>query len=631
MKKLNIVLVLVLAYLLTPAAYAALSKDLNASESKIPWKDWAPEAFEQALKEDKMILVNVGIEVCFACQWMEEGTYQIPEVYKVVNEHFVTIQVDANARPDLGERYSDWAWPATIFMKPDGTQVLALRGNYRPRNFMPVLNKLIEQKANNALEEDELSPYAAAPEPETTELTKIRDKIRAHLDKDFDDNLGGWGDELKEIDDVGRIEQLMFRSYVESDAVSQQRLLKTAYGMTQRQDSVWGGFYAAGFDGWGKPIPEKRTGAQASALLTYAWAYKMTADDVFLKAAAEVDRYMNNWMRNEQGLFYTSQESQPKRLPRGMNPLDYFSLDDAKRRELGIPPVDHSIYTDLNARLISAYVNLYEVSNNKKYLDTAVTIATQLIKQRQHPEGWMVLVTQDDKLSGDERIHKLSIEQKPYLRAQGQFGNALLALLRATGQVKWRTHALQIAQSMQAKLEDKKLGGFYGAPLEKGTLKAAPPRKPLEDNGVAARFFYQLGVYVKNDDYKQAAEQALRAVSVPSMLRREGRIVGNLAVAFEILTSGYVEFSVVANGYSDQAKALFDASRVVPEPRKVLHYELPGRYPDLGKPALYMCSERACSVPIFSAEKVDKEAAKFKHALSVNAAQNLSTRQTEKR
>jgi thiol:disulfide interchange protein len=71
-----------------------------------------------------VVLVDVGIEGCTACRWMDETTYADPEVATLVARHFVAIAVDAEARPDVGERYEAWGWPATIFMSPGGEQVL---------------------------------------------------------------------------------------------------------------------------------------------------------------------------------------------------------------------------------------------------------------------------------------------------------------------------------------------------------------------------------------------------------------------------------------------------------------------------------------------------------------------------
>ena len=75
-------------------------------------------------------------------------------------------------------------------------------------------------------------------------------------------------------------------------------------------------------------------------------------------------------------------------------------------------------------------------------------------------------------------------------------------------------------------------------------------------------------------------------------------MTGELGVALEKLAAGYVEFSVVGDSADPRAVALFDAGLNVYQPRKLLHYEAPGRYPDRGKPSMYICNPDVCSVPI---------------------------------
>ena len=120
-------------------------------EGGIDWQPWDKTSFDKARSENKLILVNVGMEGCTACNRMERITYTNPDVVDVVNKHFVAIAVDAQARPDIGERYSDWAWPATAFMQPDATQVFAMAGNRLPRNFIPILNDLVEKAVGRYL------------------------------------------------------------------------------------------------------------------------------------------------------------------------------------------------------------------------------------------------------------------------------------------------------------------------------------------------------------------------------------------------------------------------------------------------------------------------------------------------
>jgi len=577
----------------------------------IAWQEWNKEAFDQAKKEKKMIIVNVGIEVCYACNWMEEGTYSQQPVIDRIDKNFVAIQVDANARPDLGERYSDWAWPATIFLDPNGTQVLALRGSRRPRNFIPVLDKLISQHAKGELKADVLAPYSAPEKPETSALTFIRDGIRKSLDEDYDDVNAGWGDELKEINGFGRIEQLFFRAFTEADSISRKRAVKTAYAMAERMDHVWGGFYSAGEEGWKVPITEKRTGAQATALMAFAAAYQITKDKKFITAADEVDKYLRDWMMTKQGSFYTSQEGESEELPKDMSPAEYFELKtDAERRKFGVPVIDHTVYTDLNARVIKGYVEMYEASGEERYLNRATKAANTIVNTRLQAEGWLLQVVQTEKVKNEARIHLLNAKPRPILRAQAEFGIALLGLHRATGNKKWIEIAVKLAKATKQHLEDPKLGGFYATTVE-DTNGIAARRKPLQDNGVAARFYYQLGRYIKNEEYEKAAERALRAVVSDEILEREGRIVGNYAVALETVTANYVEFSVVGEANDPLAVKLFDTARNYHDPRKILHYVKPGHYPDLGRAAMYICNPTACSVPIFNTEGVQEQADKF--------------------
>ena len=101
-------------------------------------------------------------------------------------------------------------------------------------------------------------------------------------------------------------------------------------------------------------------------------------------------------------------------------------------------------------------------------------------------------------------------------------------------------------------------------------------------------------------------------MAVPDVIRREGRITGQLAMALEKLTAEYIEFSVVGDSTDPRAESLFAAARAVYEPRKLLHYEAPGRYPDRGRPSMYICNPDRCSLPIESAGEVAKTAQQFR-------------------
>ena len=588
----------------------------------IDWKHWELDAFETAKAENKIILVNVGMEGCAACARMDSQTYTHESVVELINEHFVAIEVDAEARPDIGERYSDWAWPATIFLAPDATQVLAVRGNRLPRNFIPILNDLISKHEAGALEPDPRSPYAAPPEPAKTQLTRIRDDLREQLDRSLNRKYGGWGRSGIGGEQSGsRLRHLYLRAHLYDDLELRNLALKSSTGFLNTIDPVWGGSYSAAFPkdmqapkrfAALRAIPEKRILVQSNAITAFAIGYQHTNDDKYLSGIQEIDRFLNDWMMATDGTFYTNQKNEPPDLPPQMSAGDYWLLPtDHARRKYGTPPVDHAIYTDRNGEVISAYVLAFEATDDGNYLATAKRAASSILKNRLHENGWVIQALSNTEADKDSRMRTLVTDERPFLSAQAWFGTALLSLYRATGEERWLDAADGIGKAALATLHDDELGGFY-ATVPDAMAAIIAPRKPLEANGTAASFYYDLSIYTKDDTYKTVAARTIRAVAEPAIIRREGKITGEFALALEKVTTAYVEFSIVGDTGHANAAALFDAGRDVFEPRKLLHYEAPGRYPDRGRPAMYICNPDMCTPPIEDPTQVAHHAAAFR-------------------
>lgn len=607
--------------LLTVCWFALLPSLVASAADNINWHHWELEAFAQAKEHDKIILVSVGMEGCAACARMEALTYTNNTVIQLIDENFVAIEVDSEARPDIGERYSDWAWPATIFMAPDATQVLAIRGNRIPRNFIPILEDLVSKHAAGELRPDPRSPYAAPPKPAETELTRIRDDLRAQIDRSLNHKYGGWGRSGIGGEQSGsRLRHLYLRAHLYDDAELHELALKSSAGFLNSIDPVWGGSYIASFPADMevpakfaalRAIPEKRILVQSNAITAFAIGYQHTGDKKYLAGLHDIDRFLQAWMLAPDGTFYTNQKNQPANLPANMSINDYWLLtSDSERRKFGTPPVDHAVYTDRNGEVIAAYVLAYEATGNDDYLDTAKKAASSILDDRMQDEGWVVQAKANDKVADDARMRPYVTEERPFLSAQVWFGTGLLSLYRATGDEHWLQAADRIGKATLQFLQDDELGGFF-ATIPDATAAVIAPRKPLEGNGTAASFFYDLSIYTKDDTFASIAENTIRAVADPSIIRREGRITGEFAMALEKVTTAYVEFSVVGDTTHPNAQALFDAGRDVFEPRKLLHFEAPGRYPDRGIPAMYICNPDMCSIPIEDPEQVAKQAAAF--------------------
>lgn len=596
----------------------SLTASLIADPAAIQWQEWGKTPFETAQQTDKLIILDVGIEGCTACRWMDEFTYTHGEVIKLIDEHFIAIGADAEAQPDLGERYSDWSWPATIFMTADGTQILALAGNRRPNNFVPILEKIISQKEAGSIVPDELAPYSAPPKAVETDITVLRDRLRTQLDKRLNEKNGGWSGNGISTTTGAQLQHLYVRAHLYDNDELKRLALKTSSAYLNAIDPVWGGVYVRYFDKAParfkglNAVPEKRIANQASALIAFSHAYANSGNDRYLAGIAAVDKFLNDWMKDKDNTFYTSQEDDPPRLQDGINTVDYWLLgSDRERQKYGIPPIDQAAYTDKNAELINAYVVTYEYTGDDRYLETADNAIEALLRNRKTDAGWIAQVHVTDSVADDDRMRPLVTHDKPYLSAQAWTGTALLALYRATGDGVWLDHAVDIADAMLNNLYDEENGGFFSAiPDEAAAI--IPPRKPLELNAVAAHFIYDLWVYTRDDRYADIPEATIRAVATPEIVRREGRITGQTALLLDKLTAAYVEFSVVGDPDQEDAQALFNAAREAYHPRKLLHYEKPGRYPSGKEARLYICNPDKCSIPITDPDDVAKYANRFR-------------------
>ena len=81
-------------------------------------------------REDKPILLSIGYSACHWCHVMERESFEDAAIAALMNEHFVSIKVDREERPDLDEIYmqavqamtGEGGWPLTVFLTPEGSR-----------------------------------------------------------------------------------------------------------------------------------------------------------------------------------------------------------------------------------------------------------------------------------------------------------------------------------------------------------------------------------------------------------------------------------------------------------------------------------------------------------------------------
>src|SRR5881409_562437 len=119
---------------------------LQHAHNPVDWFPWGEEALERAKREDRPILLSVGYAACHWCHVMERESFEDEDTAALMNEHFVSVKVDREERPDIDAIYMDavqamaghGGWPMNAFLTPAGVPFYA--GTYfppAPRHGLP--------------------------------------------------------------------------------------------------------------------------------------------------------------------------------------------------------------------------------------------------------------------------------------------------------------------------------------------------------------------------------------------------------------------------------------------------------------------------------------------------------------
>lgn len=75
------------------------------AKNPVYWFSWGEDAFDQAKKQDKPIFLSIGYSTCHWCHVMAHESFENTEVAKLFNDTFICIKVDREERPDLDNIY----------------------------------------------------------------------------------------------------------------------------------------------------------------------------------------------------------------------------------------------------------------------------------------------------------------------------------------------------------------------------------------------------------------------------------------------------------------------------------------------------------------------------------------------
>jgi uncharacterized protein YyaL (SSP411 family) len=563
---------------------------------EVAWEDFTPEALARAKAEGRLILLSVYTQWCHWCHVMDEETWADPRVARLLRDRFVTLRVDADARPDVAERYREWAWPATAVLTPDARDVLRIKGFRAADKLLGALQKIVRDLDAG----EEIALRELPPEPPLVDegLAELRDRVVAQLDRYWDEEHAGWGGP-KKYPLAAPLEHALFRAAREGDAARRAQATRTLEAQLNLLDPVWGGIYQySTWSIWTRPHYEKLAVIQGWALREYAEGYRATGDARFLDAARGIHHYLNGQLRDGGGAYFANQDADVG--TRGEHPhmkgADFYALDDEGRRAAGAPYVDRNVYAQHNGAVIAGLAQLYAAGRDGNVLADAESAFASLMSTHRAPDGGFVHAPGDDGA---------------LLHLGDQLGvlDAAMALLEVTGRARYGDEAEAVAATILARLYDDDAGGFFAHTEVPGASGVFAQRtKPFRDNARCARLLLRLSRLTGDARGAEAAQKTARFFARPAWLKEQRRLVGEYALLLEELVMEPVHVAVVGSAAASD-EDLWSAALSIYAPGRLIERLPPGeKFPDIGEPAVYVCTETFCSRPFTDADELLKKA-----------------------
>lgn len=478
------------------------------------WEKYGAAAFERAAREKKNILLMGSASWCHWCHVMDETTYRDPRVGKILAENFVVIRVDIDEHPDIGDRYSDWGWPATILLSSRAEEIGKYRGYIAADDLVPILSAVLSGPLTKS--EASVDPGSLLPTPEV--LPWIAAQTLMKMDDWFDNAEGSWGSYQKVP--IGENITVELRRAKHGNTAALTRAIFTLEKQKVMIDSVWGGIYQySAAKHWNEPHYEKLMPYQASNLEAYARAAKETGRPDFMEDARKIAQYLSTLLSNPEGGFYTSQDADVGSHDEHANFIDgdvYYRLNDTERKKLGMPHIDDHVYAYENGLAIAAFCAFYEVTKETETLKRAIRAAEFILKGHVDADG---LLRHDAKNTNSNR----------YLADSASFGLALIRLYQVTKDPVWQERAEKVAMAIEKNFLDPTTGAFWAHTKDAAAVGVfAQRQRPFSPNVQAARLFTALG-----GDYQSKALRVLTGISSPRTIANQGRMIGEYILALD--------------------------------------------------------------------------------------------------
>ena len=305
---------------------------LQHADNPVHWEPWGDAALARARREQKPIFLSVGYSACHWCHVMAHESFESEATAAILNEHFVSIKVDREERPDLDAVYmaavqlltGRGGWPMSVFLAPTLEPFFA--GTYwppEPRMGMPsfpqVLRAVIEawSQRRDAVGRQAAEITAALARPAASVAdgpgvsAALLESAAAALARSFDPVHGGFGAAPKFPHAMDL--RLLLRTAARSGRTGDVEMVtRTLSGMAAGgiHDQLGGGFARYSVDDrWLVPHFEKMLYDNALLAVAFLEAFLVTGHEPFATIVRSTLDYLLREMTDPAGGFWSAEDA----------------------------------------------------------------------------------------------------------------------------------------------------------------------------------------------------------------------------------------------------------------------------------------------------------------------------------
>lgn len=298
---------------------------LQHAYNPVQWQPWGDEAFAQAKSENKLMIISIGYSACHWCHVMEHESFEDSGVAAIMNEHFISVKVDREERPDVDQVYmtavqlmrQQGGWPLNVIALPDGRPVWG--GTYFQKDpWKAALMQLVEVYKSEPEKMDEYASKLVAGIQQSETIVSVEapkqfedEKLHQLVEnwqQSFDTKLGG-SDHAPKFPLPNNYQFLLryAKQFDKPEILDHVNLTLTKMAWGGIYDQIGGGFARYSTDeAWKVPHFEKMLYDNGQLISLYAEAYGATKNELYKSITEETIQFLINELQSKEGLFFSA-------------------------------------------------------------------------------------------------------------------------------------------------------------------------------------------------------------------------------------------------------------------------------------------------------------------------------------